>query len=123
MQQQPGESNEAYYHRLWVSDAWDTIFDLVKQDPTNEILRTIANIKRYVFSRNRKELVTIMKHFEAVCADKTVDARTFEWAKVYLRRIYRRKNTFQTTAQRPVRMKPGTCPPPPSHLRKTAVWF
>ena len=113
----PCEDTKDYYHRLWMSDLWDTV-STMEYDVPNQIIRTIVNMKRYVYSRSLEDLVKMLKNFENDLMKPDLDRRHYEWVKVYCRRLNRRKNmAFRRTYPQRKLISPPTLPaPPPSPL-------
>jgi hypothetical protein len=107
-----GEDESEYYHRVWLSDLWDKVSTMEYQGIPNNAIQTVIVMKRFVFSRNCQELVSLMKTFEDRVLERKTDLLFCEWAKVYCRRIYRRKNTAFRTAP-PVKKEVVSSPPPP----------
>lgn len=104
-----GEDESEYYHRVWLSDLWDKVSTMEYQGIPNNAIQTVIVMKRFVFSRNCQELVSLMKTFEDRVLERKTDLLFCEWAKVYCRRIYRRKNTaFRTAPPAPAAPVPKT---------------
>jgi hypothetical protein len=89
--ERPDENAKDYYHRLWMSDLWDKV-STNQYDVPNQLIRTIVNMKRYVYGLTREQLVRLSNHFEADLSSNAIDTMHYEWVKMYYRRIQRRKN-------------------------------
>jgi len=117
----PGEAQADYYHRVWLSDLWDKISTMHYGGVPNSAINTIIVMKRFVFSRTCQELVNLMKTFEERMLDRNVDPMFYEWAKVYCRRIYKRKNTAFRNA--PPIVKSVAVPPPSQPITNPGIAF
>jgi len=118
----PGEAQADYYHRVWLSDLWDKVSTMQYEAAPNNAIHTIIVMKRFVFSRTCQELVNLMKTFEQRMLDRNIDHMFYEWAKVYCRRIYKRKNTAFRTAP-PVKKEVVASPPPPPLKTNPGIAF
>ena len=109
------ERKDEYYHRLWLSDLWDTI-SVSDINVPNEVIRIIQHTKLYVWRQPRERLAEMMRQFEEDML-KPTDTRSYLWLKMYCKRLYKRKNMLCTIKTYP---NPPTCPPiqrQPSTLR------
>ena len=96
-----------------MSDLWDEV-STMSYDVPNDIIRTIVNMKRYVYSRSLEDLVKMLKNFENDLMKPDLDRTHYEWVKMYCRRLNRRKNMAFRTPYPQRQLKPRSSPPPTS---------